>query len=42
MKNTDKQVDFWETLFADKSICAMVKRRYERLQLRSAITTQNM
>jgi hypothetical protein len=24
------------------SICAMVKRRYERLQLRSAITTQNM
>ena len=23
-------------------ICAMVKRRYERLQLRSAITTQNM
>ena len=23
-------------------ICAMIKRRYERLQLRSAITTQNM
>ena len=25
-----------------KGTCAMVKRRYERLQLRSAITTQNM
>ena len=33
----------WEyTLFSDKPIWARVKRRYERLQLRSVITTQNM